>query len=238
MLPGIARIPPPADGAAADPNFSSVMLLMGFEGSDGSTTFDDESAANHTLAADGNAQIDTAQFKFGASSLLLDGTGDDVDCGTAVDLDTATNTTPFTIEAFIRFNSTAGDQSISGAWNPPTSGWLWRMTGGSLDWNNFSGTNFSYATFSPSTATWYHVAVCFDGTKTRMYTDGIFRAGTVATQQIGSAVARWAVGAQAGVGGGGRYFNGWIDEYRYTKGVARYTTESSFTVPTEAFPRS
>ena len=31
---------------------------------------------------------------------------------------------------------------------------------------------------------------------------------------------------------------GWIDELRITKGVARYDSDSGFTVPTAAFPRS
>ncbi len=61
--------------SGGDPFSSSVVLLSGFEGTDGSTTFLDESPAGRALTANGNAQIDTAQFKFGASSLLLDGQG-------------------------------------------------------------------------------------------------------------------------------------------------------------------
>jgi hypothetical protein len=32
--------------------------------------------------------------------------------------------------------------------------------------------------------------------------------------------------------------NGWLDEIRITKGVARYASDSGYTVPTAAFPRS
>jgi len=61
--------PPPTD-----PNIASVKLLLGFEGADGSTTITDESpAAKGSATISGNAQIDTAQAKFGSSSLLLDG---------------------------------------------------------------------------------------------------------------------------------------------------------------------
>ena len=35
-----------------------------------------------------------------------------------------------------------------------------------------------------------------------------------------------------------QYLNGWIDEVRITKGVARYASDSGYTVPTAAFPRS
>ncbi len=33
-------------------------------------------------------------------------------------------------------------------------------------------------------------------------------------------------------------FDGWIDELRITKGVARYASDSGFAVPTSAYPRS
>jgi hypothetical protein len=48
--------------------------LLNFEGLNGSTTFIDDFGP--TWTGSGNAQISTAQFKFGTSSLLLDGTGD------------------------------------------------------------------------------------------------------------------------------------------------------------------
>ena len=48
--------------------------LLHFNGSDGSTTITDESGK--TWTAYDNAQIDTAQSKFGGASMLLDGVGD------------------------------------------------------------------------------------------------------------------------------------------------------------------
>ena len=50
--------------------------LLNFEGADASTTMLDD--FGNTWSAVGNAQIDTAQFKFGSSSLLLDGNADAV----------------------------------------------------------------------------------------------------------------------------------------------------------------
>lgn len=51
--------------------------ILNFEGVDASTSIIDDFGNTWTTA--GNAQIDTAQFKFGTSSLLLDGTGDYVE---------------------------------------------------------------------------------------------------------------------------------------------------------------
>jgi hypothetical protein len=51
-------------------------INLQFNGTNGSTTFTDDSANNHTASVFGNAQISTAQSVSGGSSLLLDGTGD------------------------------------------------------------------------------------------------------------------------------------------------------------------
>ena len=61
------------------PQYSTVFdrtqnSLLHFDGNDASTTILDD--FGNTWAVAGNAQLDTAQAKFGTSSLLLDGTGD------------------------------------------------------------------------------------------------------------------------------------------------------------------
>lgn len=226
--------------------FASVCLLMNFDGVDASTTLVDLSSFAHTLTADGAAQLDTAQSYFGTASLLLNGSTSDCDCSSVLNLNSASSVTPFTIECFVRFASVAGDQAICGAFNAPT-GFLWRMTGGSLDWFNGigSGAEFSYATWNPTTGVWYYVCIDFDGTKSRMYTDdgagnAVMRASHTHSQGIGPLVGviSWAVGAQAGGGLAGRYFNGWIDEYRYTNGIAQYASDAGYPVPVAAFPTS
>ena len=58
-------------------------------------------ATGHTVTASGNAQIDTAQFKFGASSGLFDGNGDFLT--TPDHADWVLGDLPFTIEGFVRF---------------------------------------------------------------------------------------------------------------------------------------
>ena len=62
---------------ACDPYFANTVLLMGYEGADASTgapgMTDESPAAHGTATVTGAAQIDTAQFKFGTSSLLLAG---------------------------------------------------------------------------------------------------------------------------------------------------------------------
>lgn len=93
---------PATSGAAAicaDQHWANIVLLCGFNGTDGATSSTDESIAAHTLTFNGDAQIDTAQSKFGGASLLLDGTGDYV---TAADSADWNFTAEFTIEAWVR----------------------------------------------------------------------------------------------------------------------------------------
>src|SRR5262245_1699237 len=82
--------------------------LLQFEGTDTSTTFTDENAAgsSHIWTAHGDAQIDTADFKFGAASGLFDGTGDYIDTPDHVDFNLASNN--FTIDFWFKCNAAGG----------------------------------------------------------------------------------------------------------------------------------
>jgi hypothetical protein len=82
-----------------------------------------------------------------------------------------------------------------------------------------------------STATWYHIAVSRSGANTRMFVNGT-QAGSTYTD-----TNNYAAGA---IGVGGRAdatipLNGYIDDLRITKGIARYT--ANFTPPQVALPR-
>jgi hypothetical protein len=59
---------------------------------------------------------------------------------------------------------------------------------------------------------------------------------TPANSAIADDTQGLGIGAQNA--GGTVDMNGWLDEVRITKGVARYATDTSFSVPTAAFPRS
>src|SRR5262252_2595002 len=57
-------------------SFTKILLHM--DGADATTSFPDDAPTTvaHAWTAAGNAQVDTADSKFGGASLLLDGTGD------------------------------------------------------------------------------------------------------------------------------------------------------------------
>jgi len=82
-------------------NASFTKLLLHCDAADASTTFTDSSAAGHNFTAAGNAQIDTAQFKFGTSSALFDGTGDYINDATGSS-DFAFGTGDFAVDFWVR----------------------------------------------------------------------------------------------------------------------------------------
>jgi hypothetical protein len=237
-----------------DPSFSSVKLLLGFQGADGSTgapgLTDESPAAHGTATAVGNAQIDTAQSKFGGASLLGDGTGDGISFPDSTDwrLSTA-NSDQFTVEAWVRTSTTTPTDKVIVARSTgvPNVGFFFRCnTSGNGELSFLGSTNNATLDWAPASSsgitwalsTWYHVAADKDATgKVRVYRDGVMVGSSTPTDSS-MAAANTAV-LTIGIDGlGGRSWDGWIDEVRITKGVARYASDSGYTVPTDAFPRS
>lgn len=234
-------------GADNDPYWSSVALLASFDGADASTTFVDSGPAVRTLAAAGNAQLDTAQAKFGTASLLLDGTGD-----YASSADNAIWTlgaSDFTLEAWVRFAALGGSVNFISHYDSSGGqrGWSFGFVGASnqlrfiRSTDGSSGTtvglNSGTNTFTPSTNTWYAVAVVRNGTNVLFFVDGVLLA-TVAlgAVTIFNSSAMLLIGASlAGSPTSTEGVNGWIDEVRITVGVARYA--ATYTPRTERFPR-
>lgn len=183
-----------------------------------------------TITANGTAQVDTAQSKFGGASALFDGNSDYLYI--SQDAEIAGNNQDYTIECWIRWNSTSGSQGIISDRPPTTAGYT--APNFYLEKNSGNGFFFGYAgggdiiTSSSlvTTGVWYHLAVVRYSNTTKFYLDGTQQGGTLArTANIGDGTL--SIGAFVGL-----YVNGWIDEVRVSS-VARYT--GNFTAPTAAF---
>jgi hypothetical protein len=224
--------PAPASAGPADSSYSSVSLLLHMDGSNASTTFTDNGPSVFTVTANGNSQISTAQSKFGGASGLFDGTGDylSIPHNTAFSI----HNSDFTLEAWV-YRSASGVQHniLNKRDDFPSSGWGWRINSDDTLRFFYTGgsTVDSFATVS--SGAWVHVAVTRSGTTVRQFIDGT-EDGNVASVANGTSnsVALW-IGVDRSVTNG---FNGYIDDLRITKGVARYT--ASFTPPAAAFPNS
>lgn len=218
-----------------DPDFASVSLLLHMDGSNGSTTFTDSSSNSLSVTANGNAQISTAQSKFGGASGYFDGSGDYIATGTDAALTFGSGS--FTIEFWIR---PTGTQPT----NPRIIGNLSANAFVAGDWVLTQDLNYgfyvaSYSGASPlvslgSSATndvWTHIAIVRDGNDFEMFKDGVSVSTNTWSGSLDSGTRRFVVGSS---GQTTEFWKGYIDDLRITKGVARYT--ANFTPPTAAFP--
>ena len=215
-----------------DVHFPKVKLLLPFDGSNGATTTSDSSNSNHAITLNADAQISTAQSKFGNSSALFDGTGDYLSLSASSDWQFGTG--DFTIEFWIRFGAGSAYQTL---WdfNYVSNGALLLQTDNSaspkfriyLDYGRTSGyiTEGSGATLN----TWHHYAFVRSSGTATIYRDGT---STVSGSLTGNIDASQSVTIGITRGSTDHPFNGYLDDFRITKGSARYT--SNFTPPTTA----
>jgi Concanavalin A-like lectin/glucanases superfamily/Putative phage tail protein len=230
-----------------DPYWAGVVLLLGFEGVDGSTGapgFTDESPHLHgTGWPEGGAQVDTVFQKFGVGSLLLNGGLCFLRIDPSVDWCLSpTQADVFTVECWL-FQNTLSSSLIVGRWFAPGS-YTWQlMTSGSnlrfQSSTDGSATNVSITSGTVlTTGVWQHLAVDKDATgKIRLYKNGVMVASATpvdsSQRQLG-VVDYLTIGCNALFTPG---IDGYLDELRITKGVCRYGSDGGFPVPTAAYPR-
>lgn len=216
--------PAPASVGGTDAYFSSVSLLLHMDGTNGSTTFTDNSNNAHTVTAYGDAQISTAQSKWGGASGAFDGTGDYLMPPASSTL--AMGTSSFTIEAWVRFNNLTGSQAI---YAYSTTQNVIYLSGSKI--NAYINGYVIGGVTTLSANTWYHVAVCKSGNTSYLFLNGA-QEKTYSTGSINLTNNQMYIGRRSD---GTWQLNGYIDDLRVTK-VARYT--AAFTPPSAPFPDS
>jgi len=223
---------------ATDALFSSVTALLHFDIIGAATTSKDSSLGNRTWTIGGNAIANAAALKFGAGGLKTVSAGDFLSTPDNAAFDMPTG--DFTIECWVMLNSLATLQVI---FNKAISNGVtpWRL---SFDVATLKFRFYGYSsaaallfdissTTSPVVSTWYHVAIVRNGTVFQLFVDGQLQA-TSATVPIATALCTVAGPVTLGSRpDGAQTLNGFIDEFRITKGAARYT--STFSKPTSAF---
>ena len=211
-------------------NFHKVKLLLPLNGSNSATSASDLSNDNRTITFSGsNANISTAQSKFGGSSLYIGGDGSKIEIG-ANGLDA---TGDFTFECWVY--DTSVDNYPQLAINSSSNGFFLYLGNGATSgsnkvlrhWNGGVVTNFS--TELPQSQ-WYHFALVRSGSTVKLYIDGT--ADSTTRTDSGTYLMGQSSTLTIGADGQGNDFRGYINDLRITNGLARYTT--NFTPPTSA----
>lgn len=202
-------------------------LLLHMDGTDGSMSFVDSSITKKVVTANGNAQIDTAQSKFGGASGLFDGSGDYLSIPNHADFNFGTG--DFTIELWARLNVDANMDFIGNGYDV---GWMVQyittLTPDRLRiW--LENTNYDFNT-TLSINTWYHIAFARSGTNLRCFVNGTQVGSTLSSSENITTTNGLRVGVDVT---DPTYTNGWIDELLIVKGRALYT--ANFTPQTTAY---
>lgn len=232
------------EGEPTDPDFASVVSLLHFDDVSSPQQPPRDFAPgspSRVWTLNGNAQQASDQSKFGGASLRCDGTGDFISAPDSADWNFANG--DFTVECWARFATVAAAGFVT-QWTTVGNqrAWALEYTGTHLRFlyttDGTSGTSNGFNTpWAASANTWYHIAACRSGVDLYVFVNGsqIGSDFNISTSTIFNSTGDVQIGAF----NSGESINGWIDEVRITKGVARYFgSPSSFTPPTSAFPNS
>jgi hypothetical protein len=202
-------------------NVSNTSLLLNFTNAG---IFDN--AQMNDLETVGNAQISTSVVKYGTGSMAFDGSGDNVDAASSQA--TTFGTGDFCIEWWM-YPTGAGSSPIMFGLGP---------TGGGNNFNihynlSSNGTIQVYIDALSGSAimqsgvlssnVWTHVAVTRNGSSFRLFINGTQAATYSNSGSVNSGYCRIGPG-----------YVGYIDDFRITKGAARYI--SNFTPPIARMP--
>jgi hypothetical protein len=227
--------------ATGDPYWTSVKLLMHFDGTDGASTTTDSSSSAKTVHLSSGVLLTTAQQKYGTASVRSGVSlgGGASRAWVADSADWSFGSGQFTVEGYFRFATVATNMGlISQLGNSGQYGWdLYMASTTSIGFlYSTTGSDFPLFTgaWTPTTNTWYHIAVDRDASNViRVYVDGVVKASATVSSTFFDSNAALDVGNDERLY---NPFDGWFDEVRITKGVARYG--GAFTPPTAAFPNA
>lgn len=195
--------------------------------------------AAHTITAYGNAQIATAQWKFGSASGRFYGTGDYLSVPSSADWNFGTG--DFTIDTWIRLNSLPAVDARMTIYSQYVNlnyyVWLFIYNNAGIYeiWPMVVSGGVVVLSMPRDVSlfvnTWYHIAWVRSGTANYVFLDGV-QQGLTDTDT--GTFPDWPAPVFIGSYDGTLHcLDGWLDEFRVSKNIARWT--SNFTPPTAAY---
>jgi hypothetical protein len=216
---------PTAGILPTDQYFEYVTALLNGNGVNGSqnNTFLDSSTNNSSITRNGSVTqgtwspygVNWSNYFSGSNSLSF-----------ANNAAFSLNSSAFTIEAWVNFDTVSGDRCIMGTYGSGTTGWTFQLTGGVIRLYTAGDTLGIAGTTTIVPGVWYHVAVSGTaGTSMKLFVNGV-QEGSTYTGNIANSSAALSVGQIFNV----NYIIGYVSNARVVKGTALYT--SNFTPST------
>ena len=190
----------------------------------------------HNLNTIGNTQLDTAVVKYGSGSMQFDGSGDYIEGDSTLAHYFHINNSDFTAEFWVN-GSMAGTTvglasgTIASAAN---SNWWLETVSGTMKLYISNGSSYTVISDTVSFSSysgWVHVAFVNHNGTSALYMNGSRKATATTPTTNNASCPLWVGGTSSGYN-----VNGYMDDVRITKGVARYTG-SSFTAPEAELPK-
>ncbi|TFY97104.1 LamG-like jellyroll fold domain-containing protein [Ramlibacter humi] len=224
----------------SDPAMANTVLLVHGEGA-----LSDSSIRQQPLTPVGNAAVIYSDARFGYSSLYFDGSNNSYVSVPTSDFNFGTG--DFTIEGWFRLAAATGNYRylFNITWGSGSNMLVRFGDGGfglrlqyAVDGNTHPGVYGSAETQNSLAGTWHHFALTRQAGAVRGFLDGkllTLRNNIYGGPPVTSFMdSRDISNVSSVVISGGASFYGHIDDFRVTKGVARYTAD--FSPPTQAFP--
>lgn len=221
---------------AGDANYASVALLLHGEGSNNGTVFTDSSNNAATLTKTGSIVTSTAQALYGSASISIPSAS-----GQKLQLPAASayraNGQSWTLEVSIYCAAYSANKVIFDTDNDSsnTTGFAWYVgsDGKVYVYQGTTASNLGGTGAALTANTWTKLALTWDGTTLRSYKGGTKEWETT------SFANPWSTSNGASLfcdkaATPAQCLNGYADEFRFTKGVARYTG-ASYTPDSAAF---
>ena len=219
-------------GLNPDANGNYLMLAMPLNSDYGAADVSNEINSGVTASTITNSGVDfvNTQFNFYDSSGDFTGASDDALYTGDDDTKFKMEEGDFTVECWVYSTSTSGVQNICQIIGNSSTKYY------GIYWQGSNLNYYVYGTGGPGDMaagnivmgrnTWYHLALVRNGSTLKGYTDGVEVASDSITSDIDETGYQAYVGRHQPATNG---FNGYIQDFRIYKGVAKYTT--SFTPP-------
>ena len=183
--------------------------------------------AGKTVYAQGDAKLSVAQKKFGTSSLVLDGTGDYVSHPSIADFGFGTG--DFTIEGWF-YKTAALSQILVDTRTTSNQNSIMVQSNSANNLRLFVNGVFVLTSSNAHTLNaWNHLAISRASGVTRFFINGVVSTNTYVDATDYGTTKPLILGASFV---GLTSFTGYVDDFKISKGVARYTT--TFTPSTSA----